>query len=178
MQQIGVRFRVVAAPVDESVHDGEAAEHYVTRLAAAKADAAWAKTRELPAAVLAADTTVLFDGRILGKPVDRTEFERMLRQLAGRTHEVLTGVALRTQDCVRVRRSVSRVTFRAIDVAEIRRYWDTTEPQDKAGGYAVQGYGAVFVAALEGSFSGVMGLPLFETAELLDAAGVVRWSPR
>jgi septum formation protein len=128
--------------------------------------------------VLAADTSVVIGGEILGKPADRDDGVRMLRLLSGRTHEVLTSVALtahgRTSTCV----SRSEVSVRDITPAEARDYWNTGEPTDKAGGYAIQGLGAVFIAQLRGSFSGVMGLPLFETAALLEAAGVPRWSVR
>jgi len=126
--------------------------------------------------VLAADTAVVLDGRILGKPADREDAETMLRQLSGRTHEVMTAIALRTASGLQSRISRSEVTFRAISAGEARGYWDTGEPLDKAGGYAIQGRAAVFITDLRGSFSGVMGLPLFETAELLNEAGVAHWS--
>jgi len=173
--QIGVSFRVVAAAVDEAVRPGEAPRAYVTRLAAAKADAGWENSRDRTAPVLAADTSVVLDGRILGKPADRQDAERMLRELSGRTHEVLTAIALRTSSGIQSGISSSEVTFRAIADGEAAAYWETGEPRDKAGAYAIQGRGAVFVADLRGSFSGVMGLPLFETAELLRKAGVPHW---
>jgi septum formation protein len=173
LQQIGVAFRVVGMAVDEAVLPGEASLGYVARLAAAKAEAGWERSRdahEVP--VLAADTAVVLDGRILGKPADREDAEGMLRQLSGRTHEVLTAIALRTGQGVQSRISRSEVTFRSIASAEARAYWETGEPSDKAGAYAIQGCGAIFIAELRGSYSGVMGLPLFETAELLQKAGV------
>jgi septum formation protein len=194
LQQIGISFRVVAAAVDETVLPGEAPPAYVARLALAKADAGWKASRSaagmsgvfrsagtaaatpLPDAinipVLAADTAVILDGRILGKPTDGQDAENMLRQLSGRTHEVLTAIALRTADAVHSGISRSKVTFRRIGAAEARAYWDTGEPRDKAGAYAIQGCGAVFIADLRGSYSGVMGLPLFETAELLSRVGM------
>jgi septum formation protein len=175
LQQIGVSFRVVGTAVDEAVRPAETAPAYVLRLAAAKAEAGWTRTRgasDVP--VLAADTAVVLDGTILGKPADRQDAESMLRQLSGRTHEVLTAVALRTAGGLQSRISRSEVTFRAIAAAEAGAYWETGEPRDKAGAYAIQGRAAVFVADLRGSFSGVMGLPLFETAELLHEAGVSR----
>jgi septum formation protein len=176
LQQIGVPFLVLATAVDESVLTGETCEAYVARLAAAKADAGWECNPDVRRApVLAADTAVVLDGRILGKPADRAAGEDMLRQLSGRTHVVLTAVALRTAGGRRSRVSRSEVTFRTLDDPEIRAYWDTGEPSDKAGGYAIQGMAAVFIADLRGSFSGVMGLPLFETAELLRNAGVAQW---
>ena len=168
LQQIGVPFRVVGAAVDEAVRPGEAPAAYVARLAAAKADVGWERSRDaIDGPVLAADTSVVLDGRILGKPADRERAERMLRQLSGRTHEVLTAVALRTATGLRSRMSRSEVTFRRIAAAEARAYWETGEPCDKAGAYAIQGRAAIFIAELRGSYSGVMGLPLFETAELL-----------
>ena len=174
LQQIGVPFRVVATAVDEAVLRSEAPRAYVTRLAAAKADAGWQSSRDATdPPVLAADTAVVLDGKILGKPADREDAEGMLRQLSGRTHEVLTAVALRTTDGLQSRISRSEVTFRGIAAAEARAYWETGEPSDKAGAYAIQGRGAIFIADLRGSYSGVMGLPLFETAELLRNAGLV-----
>ena len=178
LQQIGVPFRVVGAAVDEAVWSGEVPAAYVARLAAAKADLGWERNRDAIGPVLAADTSVVLDATILGKPADREEAEAMLRQLSGRTHEVLTAVALRTVDGLRSRISRSEVTFRRIAAAEARAYWDTGEPCDKAGAYAIQGRAAVFIAELRGSYSGVMGLPLFETAELLSEAGLWSWQGR
>jgi septum formation protein len=173
LQQIGVPFRVVVAAVDEAVLPGEEPLAYVTRLAAAKADLGWGRNRDATdGAVLAADTAVVLDGKILGKPADGEDAEGMLRQLSGRTHEVLTAVALRTAKGLKSRISRSEVTFRSIAAAEARAYWESGEPADKAGAYAIQGRAAVFVAELRGSYSGVVGLPLFETAELLYEAGV------
>jgi septum formation protein len=172
LQQIGVSFKVIRADLDETALAGEAPTAYVSRLADAKAAAGWQLSRDLgEAPVLAADTAVVLDGKILGKPKHRDDAMRMLRELSGRTHEVLTAIALRTELGTHARLSRSRVTFRAIDPDEARAYWDSGEPADKAGAYAVQGYAAVFIADLQGSYSGVMGLPLFETAQLLSAAG-------
>ena len=183
LQQIGISFRVVAAAVDETALPGEAPTAYVARLAVAKADAGWKSSRNaadltsIPDAanipVLAADTAVILDGRILGKPTDGQDAEYMLRQLSGRTHEVLTAIALRTADGIHSRISRSEVSFRSIAAAEAQAYWETGEPCDKAGAYAIQGRAAIFIADLRGSYSGVMGLPLFETAELLSQAGIV-----
>jgi septum formation protein len=173
LQQIGVSFRVVGTAVDEAVQSAETAPTYVLRLAAAKAEAGWVTSRDgnhVP--VLAADTAVVLDGRILGKPADGQDAEHMLGQLSGRTHEVLTAIALRTAEGVQSRISRSEVTFRRIGAAEAQRYWDTGEPRDKAGAYAIQGRAAIFIADLRGSYSGVMGLPLFETAELLSRVGM------
>ena len=176
LQQIGVPFRVVGTAVDEALRAGEAPAAYVERLAAAKADAGWARSRdEADVPVLAADTAVVLDGKVLGKPADRQDAEGMLRQLSGRTHEVLTAIALLTVNGPESRISRSEVTFRRLAAEEIRDYWETGEPADKAGAYAIQGRAAIFIADLCGSYSGVMGLPLFETAELLNQAGVWRW---
>lgn len=174
LQQIGVPFRVLGAAVDEAVLAGEDPAGYVMRLAAAKAEAGWERSREsgdFP--VLAADTAVVLDGAILGKPADRQDAEGMLRRLSGRTHEVLTAVALRTVDGLQSRLSRSEVSFREIAAEEARAYWETGEPSDKAGAYAIQGRAAVFVADLRGSYSGVMGLPLFETAQLLGSSVIL-----
>jgi len=179
LQQIGVSFRVVGTAIDEAIRLAETAPAYVLRLAAAKAEAGWERSRDASdVPVLAADTAVVLDGKILGKPADRQDAESMLHQLSGRTHEVLTAIALRTAAGLRSRMSRSEVTFRAIAAGEAQAYWETGEPRDKAGAYAIQGRAAIFIADLRGSFSGVMGLPLFETAELLIGAGVAHWHGR
>ncbi len=176
LEQIGVPFRLIAAELDETPLPGEAPEDYVARLAAAKADAGWQRSRGAEhAPVVAADTAVVLDGRILGKPKDRSDGESMLLELSGRRHQVLTAVAVRSSAGNEVKISGSWVTFRPVNAAEAAAYWRTGEPRDKAGGYAIQGYAAIFIADLEGSYSGVMGLPLFETAALLNAAGVALW---
>ena len=180
LKQIGVPFQVLNVTIDESVGASEKPLDYVARVASAKAGAGFRQSEargSLARPVLAADTAVVIDGEILGKPIDFEDAQRMLRLLSGRTHQVLTAVALATQSGLAPRLSRSEVTFRAIGVAEARDYWDTGEPRDKAGGYAIQGYGAVFVAEMRGSYSGVMGLPLYETAELLRSAGVALWHP-
>ena len=173
LEQIGVRYALLdaAQSVDETVHADESAERYVERVTRAKVDAGWAQLRAAqlaPAPVLAADTAVVAERRILGKPADRAEAARMLELLSGMTHEVLTGVALRGAARTAYALSRSRVTFRRLDRAEIRAYLETSEADDKAGAYAIQGCAAQFVAALEGSYSGVMGLPLYETAQLIE----------
>lgn len=176
LEQIGVSFRVVGADVDETVLQGEPPLAYVSRLAQAKAAAGWERSRDTGGApVLAADTAVVLDGKILGKPADGNDAIAMLKRLSGRAHEVMTAVALRTAAGLEVKVSHSTVTFRSIDADEARAYWETGEPADKAGAYAIQGYAAIFIADLKGSYSGVMGLPLFETAALLNAAGVACW---
>lgn len=176
LTQIGVRFELLAVAVDEAARAGESPEAYVRRISAAKAEAGWASPqRRVPAPVLAADTAVVLDGRILLKPADVQEGVGMLLELSGRTHEVLTAVALATARGLQSRLSRSEVTFRSISPGEARAYSDTGEGHDKAGGYAIQGRAAVFVSDLKGSYSGVMGLPLFETASLLEQEGVPRW---
>jgi septum formation protein len=174
--QIGVSFRVIGADLDETAFRGESPLAYVSRLAQAKAALGWERSRDSGGApVLAADTAVVLEGRILGKPADMNDAIAMLLQLSGRAHEVLTAVALRGTAGTEVKVSQSTVTFRSIDRSEARAYWETGEPADKAGAYAIQGYAAIFIADLKGSYSGVMGLPLFETAALLKAAGVMCW---
>jgi septum formation protein len=176
LQQIGVPFKLLAAHLDEIPLPGETPLAYVSRLASAKADAGWrSRPGGAHAPVLAADTAVVLDGMIMGKPRDKPDAMSMLQKLSGRTHEVLTAVALRSQAGLGSLVSCSLVTFRRIERVEASAYWDTGEACDKAGAYAIQGNAAVFVADLRGSYSGVMGLPLFETAELLKAAGVSHW---
>ena len=169
--QIGVAHRVAVPQLDEQTLAGESPAAYVQRLALAKAE----KIAPAGLPVLGADTTVVLDGQMLGKPRDRADALAMLARLSGRTHRVLTAVALVDSHGCRTCLSDSEVQFRVLEPQECALYWDSGEPGDKAGGYAIQGFGAVFVCALRGSYSGVMGLPLFETAALLDAAGVPRW---
>ncbi|TWI55379.1 septum formation protein [Pseudomonas duriflava] len=176
LEQIGVSFTRVAATVDESILPGEAPTAYVERLARAKALAGLAALpAHTDACVLGADTSVVLDGRILGKPRDRGDGLDMLAQLSGRAHQVLTGVALAHGDQCVVRVVSSDVHFRVIDEAERIAYWASGEPIDKAGGYAIQGWGAVFVKYIQGSYSGVVGLPLCETAELLSLFAIPCW---
>lgn len=169
LQQIALPFRLVDVGVEETAGDYESAEVLVIRLALEKARAGWEKVRETePMPVLAADTAVVLDDdhRILGKPAGRDEGIAMLQALSGTSHRVLTGTAL-VDDREVTRLSVNTVTFREISEDEIVHYWETGEPVDKAGGYAIQGRGAVFVEHMEGSYSGVMGLPLFDVVDLL-----------
>jgi septum formation protein len=174
LAQIGVPHAVEVAGVDESTRHGEAITTYVERVARAKAEAVWRRLPDLP--VLGADTTVVLDGISLGKPRDQAHALAMLEALAGREHQVLTAVALVTAAGTRCATSASTVRMRASTPVERARYWDSGEPRDKAGGYAIQGLGAIFIESLQGSYSGVMGLPLFETAQLLAAARVPCWS--
>jgi septum formation protein len=177
LRQIGVAVRLLEISVDETSLMREAADSYVTRLARSKAEAGWTcREPGAGAPVLAADTAVIVEDVILGKPLDQSHAAQMLARLSGRSHEVLTAVALRSQRGIESRLCRSVVSFRDISAAEAERYWHTGEPRDKAGGYGIQGCGAVFIANLSGSYSAVMGLPLYETAQLLDAAGVARWN--
>lgn len=178
LRQIGVAFEVVPADVDESASPGEEAPRLVARLARAKALAgarAVAHLREAP--VLGADTVVEIDGEILGKPRDRAQAEEMLARLSGHRHRVWSAVALLDGDEVRVRVSRSEVDFRSLDARERRLYCESGEALDKAGAYALQGVGSTFVARVSGSPSGVIGLPLCETAELLRESGIDLLAP-
>jgi len=182
LKQIGVNFEVLLlralsprTDVDETPIPGEQPEEYVVRVARAKAKTAWQviEARRLPKhGVLAADTTVSLNGEILGKPVNRENAEEMLRKLSGKRHRVYTSVAMSCESRLEVKLSVSEVVFAELNEAEIKRYVMTGEPMDKAGGYAIQGRAAAFVSRIEGSYSGVMGLPLYETAQLLKQFGV------
>ena len=185
LSQIGVRFHLLLfrmrpesePEVSEDVLPGEAPAAYVERVARAKAEAGWKRLmqRNLPRSpVLAADTTVAVEGRILGKPVDRAEAARMLAEISGRRHEVLTAVAVKYDDRIESALSVTQVRFRALTEDEIRQYVATGEADDKAGAYAIQGRAAQFVAEIHGSYSGVMGLPLYETAQLIEKIGSSR----
>ena len=170
LKQIGVRFSVLPVNIDESTIDEETPGHRVMRLAAEKSLQGKELAQEkLP--IIGADTEVVVDNQVLGKPLDKDHALSMLKLLAGRTHKVLSAVSIRATAHWQTL-SVSTVTFRNIAEQEMLAYWNTGEPLDKAGGYAIQGVGAVFVSRMEGSFSGVMGLPLFETAELLGKIGI------
>lgn len=168
LEQIGVRFDLISLDLEEDRLADEAPEAYVGRVALDKARAGWQALDNRPARpVLGADTAVVLDGDVLGKPQDQAHARAMLEALSGRTHEVLSAVAVVAGEREEVVVQTSRVSMRPIADAEIDAYWSSGEPKGKAGGYAVQGLGAVFIAYLQGSYSGVMGLPLFETAELL-----------
>jgi len=175
LTQLAIAFAVKPTDVDEARLAGESIDAMVRRLALAKATAA-AHGESLP--VLGADTAVTLDGEMLGKPTDRTEGIGMLLRLSGRTHDVLTAIALVQRARAEVRVSHSRVSFRAIDAAEATRYWDSGEACDKAGGYGIQGIGGIFAERIEGSYSGIVGLPLAETDALLQAFGVDTWRYR
>ena len=183
LRQIGVNFDVITfragarggdADVDETPIAGEEVDHYVERLALAKAEAGVRRVqwrRLLARPVLAADTTLELDGEIIGKPHDAADAHAILGRLSGRRHRVLTAVAISDGERTRSRLSVSEVRFRTLSEHEIRRYVATGEPMDKAGAYGIQGHAAVFIEEIRGSYSGIMGLPLFETAALLEVFG-------
>jgi septum formation protein len=185
LAQIGVRFHLLLfrarpgedAEADEAPLADELPEAYVERLARAKVEAGWRRMvqRNLPRApVLCADTTVALDGRIFGKPAGRDEAAAMLAALSGRSHQVLTAVALKREDWMESAVSRSEVRFKPLSAEEIAEYTATGECDDKAGAYAIQGRAARFIVELRGSYSGVMGLPLYETGQLLEKLGRAR----
>ena len=176
LAQIGVPFVTLIASIDETALPGEPAERYVERLAREKALAGLAALSDpADAVVLGADTAVVLDGRILGKPADQAECLAALAALSGREHQVLTAVALASAQRIESRVVASRVRFRPLRAGEAEAYWATGEPCDKAGSYGIQGLAAVFVSQLEGSYSAVVGLPLCETAQLLGEFGISCW---
>lgn len=179
LHQIGLAHTVLQVPAppgaDEPQLAGERPEDYVRRTAREKAERGrdWTVTQNLPVLpILAADTTVILDGIVLGKPADRTDAARMLSQLSGNCHQVHTAIALWHENALHEAVSVSEVRMRDIDGAEIDRYCESGEPWGKAGAYGIQGLAATFIAHLSGSYTGVMGLPLYETAQLLRRAGI------
>jgi septum formation protein len=174
LRQLGVEFEAMPSNILEVRQAGESPADYVVRVARDKARFVARQVNEhgLPVLpVLAADTEVVLDGEILGKPQDRVHGMVMLRRLAGRTHQVFSAVCMIDQDSEHTALSTSRVTFSRLTEAEIAQYWDTGEPADKAGAYAIQGRAAAFIERLEGSYSGVMGLPLHELAGILKKIG-------
>lgn len=178
LSRIGVRHQIISASVPEQHEAGELSAAYVERLALSKARAGLAAVQEgelIIRPVLGADTIVVCDAAIFGKPRDPLHFITMLRQLSGRSHQVFTAVALCTPDEERLIRVVTEVCFRSLEEQEILAYWKTGEPRDKAGGYAIQGLGAVFVDEIRGSYTNVVGLPLEATCQLLQYFQVPWW---
>lgn len=171
LAQLGIAFESIVTAIDESLRPDESVEAYVRRMAGAKAAAALKRLPARRAPVLGADTVVVIDRQILGKPANQAAAAAMLHRLSGRAHEVLTAVAISDGERKTIAVSRTIVTFRSLSDAEIDGYWATGEPRDKAGGYAIQGLGAVFIETIAGSYSGVMGLPLFDTARLLNGFG-------
>ncbi|MEE9351579.1 MAG: Maf family protein [Thiotrichaceae bacterium] len=176
LDQIGVRYHVMVADIDESALPNESAEMLVQRLAQEKAEAVWQLTQEAAGKnklVLGADTLGVLDGAVLEgqllvKPTDYDHAHHMLSSMSGSSHKILSAVAIRHQLGCEVILNVNKVYFKTLTDKEIKNYWQSGEPQDKAGAYAIQGYGAVFIKRIEGSYSGVMGLPLYETQQLLN----------
>ncbi len=170
LTRFGVRFEQQSADADESRIGGESPLSYVTRIARLKAATVLPVARTMP--VLAADTVVVLDDDILGKPADSDQARQMLRRLSGQTHTVLTSVVVGDHMKTMQATSYTRVGFRSLTASEIDAYVATDEPADKAGAYGIQGLGAVLVSKIDGSYSGVVGLPLAETARLLEEFGI------
>ncbi len=177
LTQCGLRFGVVDVAVEERPGHGESATDYARRVAMDKA-CAGAVIAGSTVPVLGADTDVVLDGELLGKPADRAHALTLLARLSNRAHQVCSAVAVVHAGGVSTRLSVTDVVFGPISRAQAAAYWDSGEPADKAGAYAIQGLGAVFVREIRGSYSGVVGLPLFETAELLAECGIELLTPR
>ena len=169
LERMGLEFTAAGVDVDERQHPGESADIMVVRLAVEKARAVDPGAGTV---VLGADTAVVLDGEVFGKPADQADALRMLAALSGRRHEVMTGVAVRSGSSTASALSVTEVKFREIGPDEALDYWQSGEPRDKAGAYAIQGLGGTFVESVKGSYTGVVGLPVLETAELLRAAGI------
>lgn len=174
LAQIGVPVTQISCAIDESVRPGEVALDYVQRVTREKVQAGVAAAPR-GAVVIAADTAVVVADRILGKPLDKADGLAMLALLSGTTHQVITAVAVARETEVQVQPVIIQVRFRSLTETEMADYWATGEPVDKAGGYAIQGLGAVFVSHIEGSYSAVVGLPLMETAQLLQQFSVPCW---
>ena len=173
LEQVGYRFNAFSVDVDESPSPAEDPKAYVLRLARTKAIAG---AQQKPGiAVLGSDTTVTIDNHILGKPENEDDFQRMMGLLSGRSHHVHTGVAVCLDERVESVISTTVVRFGALNDDLVSAYWRSGEPLGKAGGYAIQGFAAVFVESIEGSYSGVVGLPLYETRQLLSSFGVEPW---
>ena len=178
LAELGVPFEALATEVDETPLLAEDAGDYVSRLALAKARAGLALLSPADADVwvLGSDTTVVAEGAILEKPLDYDDFRRMMSLLSGRTHQVMTAVSLVSTDLCLNQLVVTDVTFADLSEAQLEAYWRSGEPQDKAGGYAIQGLASIFVSKVEGSYSAVVGLPMRETAQLLSQAGFSLWN--
>ena len=170
LDQIQVSYEVLAVDIDEAVYPDETPTQYVQRLAMEKARAGYQERPVRPA--LGSDTIVVIDSAVLGKPLNKEHGLQMLGLLSGRTHKVMTAVALHADSFQQCSLSMSEVTFAILSDEAIDAYWETGEPVDKAGGYAVQGIAAQFIQTINGSYSGIMGLPLYETAELLKQSGI------
>ncbi|MBX3616807.1 Maf family protein [Nitrosomonas sp.] len=183
LRQIGVKFNLLmmretagrAIDIDEKPLDNESPKDYIYRITRNKASEGWDKVlqRHLPIyPVLAADTVVTIDGCILGKPRDKADAEKMLKTLSGRSHQVMTAIGVVVKDVLQIRLSTSTVRFRELSEIEIRNFITNHHVLDKAGAYAIQGIAAAFIVDISGSYSGIMGLPLYETAQLLEEVGI------
>lgn len=175
LTQLGIIIEVLRADIDETPLPGEAPQVYTERLAKAKAEAGWAKVHEFglpPRPLLAADTTVVLNGEIIGKPDSADHARTILKQLSGKEHQVVTSIAVKQGDDCRVVSTVSNVCFRPLLDEEIDHYIISGEPMDKAGAYGIQGVAATFVREIKGSYTGIVGLPLAETVELLREFGI------
>jgi septum formation protein len=180
LEQLGYQFTTIVADIDESVCDHENAKDYVLRLAQEKALAIFhslTPEQQKKSLVLGADTCVVIDGLILGKPADEAECIETLLRLADNTHQVFTGIAVagcKAIETTNLRSNIveTQVQFKVLTLSEIKRYWQTGEPCDKAGSYAIQGVGGQFITTINGSYSAVVGLPLYETAQLLAKSGL------
>jgi len=178
LQQIGVPFTQISIDINEDVEPNENAEQYVLRLAKEKAAAGYEQLsveQKVNHVILAADTTVVCEGQILTKPDSLNHSKEILKQLSDREHLVMTAIGFHSADKILQKVVTTNVKFRALSTSEIEAYWHTGEPQDKAGSYGIQGLGAVFVEALEGSYSNAVGLPLCETAQLLNQFNIAYW---
>ena len=175
LRQLGVNFVSEPQDIIEEKRIDESPEKFVKRMAEEKASSAFGKRKENDILVLASDTIVVCDERVLGKPKDKSDGIKMLLTLSNKTHRVLSAITV--ANALRYKSTVSdtSVLFRKISEIEAEYYWDSGEPEGKAGGYAIQGCGAVFVQSINGSYSGVMGLPLFQTAQLLSEFGIHSW---
>jgi nucleoside triphosphate pyrophosphatase len=170
LDQIQVSYKVLPVNIDESQLPGETAEQFVKRLATEKAEAAY---RQNPHCIaLGSDTIMVIGSSILGKPENKAHGIEILSLLSGNTHQVMTAVAVHSSEYKACAMSVSEVEFAALTGQQIEAYWETGEPEDKAGAYGVQGIAAQFIKKISGSYSGIMGLPLFETAQLLEKSGI------
>jgi septum formation protein len=171
LAQLGVNFDVISIDIDEAVLANEKPVDYVSRVAKEKAQAGWAECRDVKSIVIAADTSVIIDQQILGKPKNLPQAQAMLALLSGRTHQVISVVALMSEKGLAIKLNENTVRFSKLTEQKMAWYLATQEGMDKAGGYAVQGLAARFIEHIEGSYSGIMGLPLHETAILLEQAG-------
>lgn len=179
LKQINISYQTIAVTIDESPLADELPQDYVSRLALEKARAGYLALSATTAPVLGADTIIVCDNQIFGKPSSKADAEKMLQTLAGRSHQVMTAVAIVTQTPAQPNKlleikqlNINTVYFRSLNSAEIAAYIATNEPFDKAGSYAIQGLASIFIERIEGSYSGVMGLPLYETAQILAKVGI------